>query len=216
MRLDEGGRPLEAAEGGAEGEVALVAGDEEGVVRGVLAGRLPDSLDGHVLRRVGRKAVKLDPVPISSEPDLSVGIEAMAGAVVDDEEDLAASMTTDELLEEGEEGLAVEHRREEIGEAGVVEGYGAIHVSGLPEPVGIDPRLDSDAGPGAVKAAVLPEAGLVLENYDSSTARRFFLIAGRRSRSHSACASASARAKRLRGRWIEKPRWWSSLGMCCL
>ncbi len=61
-------------------------------------------------------------------------------------------------------------------------------------------RLHADARPGLVQRAVHPEGCLVLEDDYSSTLLGFFFTAGSRSRTQVDCASASARARRFRGR----------------
>ena len=54
----------------------------------------------------------------------------MAGRVVDDQEYLAALVATDELSQEFEEGLAVEHRRELEREFRAIEGDRTEHMRG--------------------------------------------------------------------------------------
>lgn len=88
LRNDECRLALEISEGAAERQVALVSGDEEGVVRGHLPGGLPDALHGHELGGVGRQPVELDAVAVFVKPEPALFGEPMAGAVVDDEEDL--------------------------------------------------------------------------------------------------------------------------------
>jgi hypothetical protein len=53
--------------------------------------------------------VQLDQMPVRAQPAYAVFFEAMAGRVVDDQEHLAAPVATDELSQELEEGLSVEH-----------------------------------------------------------------------------------------------------------
>ena len=144
---------------------------------------------------------------IRTQPALTFLGEPMTGRVVDDEEDLATSVATHELAQELEERDPVEHRREPKRELPVVERNRAEYVSGLAQAVRIDPRLHADTGPRAVKAAVLPEAGFVLEDDYSAAVGGVFLIAGSRYLSQISCASRSARASRLRGRCTEKPSW---------
>jgi hypothetical protein len=216
VAIDKRWRALEPLKRLAQGDVALVGGEEEGVVRRMAPGRLPDAFHGHELGRIGRQPVQLDPMAVLVEPTLTVGREPVAGAVIDDEKDLATKVSTDELLQEQQEGLAVEDRREHVCQSRLVERHRAVDVRGLAQAVRVDAGLHADSRPGAVEAAVLPEARLVLENYDAAAPRRFFLIAGSRSRTHTACASASARARRFRGRCNENPSWANSLGMCCL
>ena len=66
--------------------VALIDRAVEPVVRGELSGRLPHPFLRHVLGRVRRKAVRLDPVRVLREPRLSFLVEPVARPVVDDEE----------------------------------------------------------------------------------------------------------------------------------
>jgi hypothetical protein len=93
---------------------------------------------------------------------------------------------------------------------------GAVHVRHLALAERIDARLHADARPRDVERAVEPEARLVLEHHDAAAGPRFFLIAGRRARSQYSCASASARASRLRRRCTENPSWCSRRGMCVM
>ena len=51
-----------------------------------------------------------------------------------------------------------------------VPALGAEEVGGLAHPVCVDAGLNTDARPGAMEAAVLPEAGFVLEDYDPADA----------------------------------------------
>lgn len=149
---------------------------------------------------------------VGDEPAPSFFVEVMAGAVVDDQEDLATS-SADEPLEELEEGPLIEDRRELVTEAWpALDRDRAKHVRGLPQTVGLDARLSANRRPGPVQAAIEPEAGFVLERYDTATSGGFFLIAGNVRRSHVACLLRSARASRLRGRCTEKPSSCSSRG----
>src|SRR5688500_1095022 len=94
---------VESLERGGESGVTVGRGPEEAVVGGGLLGGLPDTLDGIELRRVRREAEELDAVTAPCEPLLAGGVEVVAGPVVDDEEDLAAT-AGDEMLEKLEEG----------------------------------------------------------------------------------------------------------------
>ena len=58
-------------------------------------------------------------------------------------------------------------------ELGSPERYRAEDVRSLALPVGVDPRLNPDARPSAMQAAVLPEAGFVFEHDDTSTTSGF-------------------------------------------
>lgn len=196
---------MELRESATECHVALVRGREEGVVRGHLPRGFPDSLDGHELRRVAGKAMQFDEVGVVVQPLLSLVVEVMAGCVVDNEEDFAWRMPAHEAPQELAESGAVEDWREPVREAGFIEGNGTEQVRGFAQSIGIDAGLDTHARPGAMETAVLPEARFVLENYNSATGPRFFLIRGNRSRSQIAWASALARARRLRGRCTENP-----------
>src|SRR6185503_10243962 len=108
--------------------------------------------------------------------------------------------------EEHQERHRLEHLGEEVVEArAFLQGQRPEHVRRLTHPEGVYMRLVSDASPGSMERSVEPEAGLVSEHDDAAAGRGFFLIAGSVSRSQVACASTSARASRLRGRWMEKP-----------
>lgn len=212
MSGDQRGAPLERVEGGGQLRVALVGRDEERVVRRQLARRLPDALHRHELGRVRGEPVQLDQMPVLAEPADAVFIEAVTGRVVDDEEDLAALVATNKEPQELPERLAVEDVRELERELRGVERYSAEDVPGLAQAVRVDARLNADARPRAVQTAVLPEARFVLEDDYAAAASGLFLIAGSRFLSQNSCASLSARASRLRGRWTEKPSWCSSRG----
>jgi hypothetical protein len=86
----------------------------------------------------------------------------------------------------------------------VVQRDGGVNMGGLALAVRVYARLDSDPTP-LVEGTVEPEAGLVLEEDGAATGGGFFLIAGNVVRSHAACRSRSARARRLRGRCTENP-----------
>ena len=60
---------------------------------------LPDALDRVELGRVGRQAEELDAMAIGREPRFAVGVEVVARAIIDDEEDLPTG-SVDEVLEE--------------------------------------------------------------------------------------------------------------------
>ena len=205
MSGDQARTALEPVEGLRQLGVALVRCDEEGIVRGQLAGCLPDALHRHELRRVGRQAMQLDEVPMLAKPPLAVVVETMTRRVVDDQEDLATIVAQHELAQELQERLPVEDIGEAERELGVVEGDGPVHVGGLAQPVGVDAGLNADPRPRAMQATVLPEAGFVFEDYDAATASGLFFSAGSVVLSQRACASWSARANRLRGRCTEKP-----------
>ena len=122
-------------------------------------------------------------------------------------------MLGDQKLQELMEGVAVENLRKLVRELRLLlHGDGTVDVRCLPEAVGIDPRLNAPAGPCLVQRAIKPEAGLVLEDYDSTAGSCFFLISGSLSRTQVAWASTFARASRLRGRWTENPSWLRSRG----
>ena len=212
MPGDERWALLERLEGGGERFVAGLDGGEEAIVRRALLRRLPDALDAVELGRVRRQPLELDAMAIRREPLLPFLVEVMAGAVVDDQEDLASS-AMNEPFEELEERALVEDRRELILEARpALDRDRAEDVGGLAQAVRVDAWLSADRRPGPVQAAVEPEAGFVLERYDAATGCSFFLIAGKVRRSQTACFFRSARARRLRGRCTEKPSSCSSRG----
>lgn len=104
-------RSLECPEGRAQRIVTIVGGPIEAVVRRHLFGRLPHALDWIELRRVRWQAEQLDPMTVFGEPSLSLLVEVMTGAVVDDQEGLSAPTATHDLLEKPEERARIEHRR---------------------------------------------------------------------------------------------------------
>ena len=200
MRRDQRRLALEASERVAESCVALVGGPVEPIVRGDLAGRLPDGFHRVEFRRVRRKSVEGDPPSVLGEPALPFVIESMTRTVIDDEEDALAWILRDEVLQEAKERSAGEHLGELETGASVVECNGTEDVSRIPISARINARLLAYSGPRSVEGPVEPEAGLVLEEDDSSARRGFFLIAGKVFRSQTDCASASARANRFLGR----------------
>lgn len=149
--------------------------------------------------------MQCDSVGIGREPCATGRVEPVAGAVVDDQENLATPVATHQQPEKLVEGAAVEAWGKLIREACVVQRDGAKDMGGLALAVGIYARLDTDPTPGLVERAIEPETGLVFEEDDATTSCGFFLIAGNVVRSQNACRSRSARASRLRGRCTEKP-----------
>jgi hypothetical protein len=117
MGRDNGGLAPEDAERFAQRTISFGDGSIESVVGGQLARRLPYGLHRVELGRIGRKAKQCDPPRILMQPTLSVLVEAVARPVVDDEEHLATAIVGDELLEEREEGSAVENFLESIVES---------------------------------------------------------------------------------------------------
>ena len=139
-----------------------------------------------------------------------LGVEVVARAVVDDEEDLPPG-AAHEPRQELEEGPGVE----DLGELRVearpaLQRQRAKDVRGLAHAEGVDARLHADAGPRLVQRPIEPEAGLVLVQDYAAAGGRFCLMRGSFSRSHR--ASASARANRRRGHCTEKPSSCNSRG----
>lgn len=157
--------------------------------------------------------MQLDLVAVRAQPVLSMLGKVVRRSVVDDEEELRSCVLRDELLQINEESFPVEDVGEAVREIGLLfEGQRPVHVCGLAKPERVDARLNANARPCLVERAVEPEAGFIFEGYEAATCRSFFLIAGSCSRSQSAWRSASARAKRLRGRWTENPILFRSRG----
>src|SRR5262245_40412638 len=98
---------------------------------------------------------------VLGQPPLPVLFEVVTGTVVDDQEELAPSVPN-ELLEEFEEGGAVEHGSELIRELGpLFERDDAEHVRGLAHAEGVYAGLAANTGPRLVERPVEPEAGFV-------------------------------------------------------
>ena len=209
---DETRTTLEAGERRPQGRVSLIRGPVEAVVGGQLARDLPDTLLRVELRGVARQAMQLDFLGVRLEPCLARVVEPVTGPVVDDEEELAGRVLGCELQQEFVEGVPVEDRREAIGEIGVLKRDSAEDVGSLSLPEGVDARLLAYARPSLVESSVEPEACFVLEEDDAATGGRFFLSAGKRCLIQMACFSASAAARRLRGRCTENPIWFSNRG----
>lgn len=205
MSTDQFRVALKTAERVPQRAVALGGGPIETVVRGHLAGGLPDPFNRHEFRRVARQTVQLDFLPVFPEPFFALVVEVVTRRPVEDQEDLAAGVLSDELLEIFVEGVPVEDLGESIGEVGIRERHRTEHVRRLPLAERVHARLDADPRPSLVECSVEPEAGFVFKNYDAAAGSSFFLIAGNLKRSQASCASALARASRLRGRCTEKP-----------
>lgn len=210
---NQGGALPEPAERRSQGGIALLRRPVEAVVRRELPRGLPDWLHGVELRRIRREAEQRDAARVLGEPLLPFLVEVVAGAVVDDQENLATAVLRDEVLEEAQERLTVEDLGELEGKARVGEAHGSVDVGSLSLAEGVDAWLVPDARPGSVEGSVEPETGLVLEENHPTASRRFFLIAGNRSSSQTRCFSRSARASRFRGRWTENPSLCSRRGM---
>src|SRR5882672_2265447 len=170
MSSDHLGPALEHIEGLGQLGVALVGCDEERVVRGQFAGGFPYAFHRHELGRVGRQAMELDAVTVLAQPTFAVVLEPVVRRVVDDQEHLAAVVAAYQLPQELEERGPVEHVREAERELGGVERNRTEDVCGLAQSVGVDARLNPNTRPGAMQAAVLPKAGLILEDHDTATA----------------------------------------------
>jgi len=144
--------------------------------------------------------MQLDEMSVGPQPVATFLGEVMRGGVVDNQEDLAATVVRDELFEELEEGSAVEDVGESIMKRGGLKIDGTEDVGCLPLSVGVNTWLLANRRPGSMQCAVEPEAGFVLEQHYTSAGARFFLMAGSRVRSQICCFSWSARANLLRGR----------------
>jgi len=181
-------------------------------MRGQLSGGLPDSLHWHKLGRVRRQSVQFDKMTVGTQPSFPFIVQSVARRIIDDQKHLPTSISSNKLTQEFTEGVRVENRGEPVAELRLVKRYGTEDVGSFAQAVGVNPRLNSHPRPSPVQAAVLPKTGFVFEDNYSAAAGRFFLMAGRRFRNQISCASISARARRLRGRWTEKPSWCSSRG----
>ena len=183
MIRDEAGLLLEHLECCAERSVAFFDGLVEAIMGGSLLGQLPDALDAVELGRVRRKPEQLDAVAILGQPLLSFLLEVVAGAVVDDQEDLA-SATGNDLLQEVEEREAVEDGCEAVVKLGLLlDGDHAEDVRGLAQTERIYAGLAANSGPRLVERSVEPEARFVAEGNDTTALSRFFLMRGSVSRS---------------------------------
>src|ERR1700761_555387 len=189
---------LELIEGCAQRRVAFFDGLVEPIVGGPLLGHLPYALNRVVLGRVRRQTKQLEPPTVLGEPLLPVFLEVVAGTVVDDQEDLAATVCH-ELLQELEEREPVEDGSKAVVKPRAwLQRDSAEHVGRLPHAERVYAGLAADTRPRLVERPVEPEAGFVAEGHDASALARFFLIRGNVSRSHVACRARSARASRLR------------------
>jgi transposase len=210
---NEGRLSAKIIKGGGERRVALDSGLVKRIVRGPHFCLLPTPINRIEFGRVRREACEFDALVVDRKPCFALGIEIVARAVVHDEEDFTAGMPH-KVLEKGQERLRVEDRREQIVKRRPrFQRDCTEYVSRLPHAKGIDPGLDADARPRLMERAVEPETYFVLEHEDSSARGCFFLMAGNLLRNQWACASASARANRLRGRCTENPRLCSRRGM---
>lgn len=117
MSCDQSRTSSERPKGFSKCGVAFLGRSIESIVCGELAGCLPNRLHGVELGRVGRQSKECDPPRALCEPALPLLVEVVAGAVVHDEEDLVTAVPGDKLLEEGEEGHAIEDLLEAEGES---------------------------------------------------------------------------------------------------
>lgn len=150
---------------------------------------------------------------IGGQPPLASRVQIVTGAIVDNQEDLAPGIFPNQSLEKRQERGGVEDFGELERELRSAQTDRRKQVGGLARAKGIDSWLATDARPGSMQRAVEPEAGFVFEQDYASAGSRFFLIAGNVCFSHSAWRSASALAKRLRGRCTENPSLWSRRGI---
>lgn len=100
---------------------------------------------------------------VGAKPTLSVFVEPVPRAVVDDQKHFSSSVTSHQLLQESQEAIAVEHLFESIREASVVERDRAEYVSSPSPAERVDARLKANSRPGLMKRAVEPEACFVLK-----------------------------------------------------
>ncbi len=206
---EERGLGLEALECAHESGVAVPRSGVEGIVGGQPARGLPAAFDSVELRGVRRQSVQFDALFVRREPRLALVVKVEAGAVVDDEKEFrrlanGGVVCGDERNKEGVERLAIEHVGELVVKTrSLGDFHSTVHMGRVALAVGVHHWLLADWRPGAVKRAVLPEADFVFEQDYPSALLGFFLISGRRSSAQARWASASARASRLRGRWME-------------
>ncbi len=158
---DQRGARAENLERGGEGRVALVRRSKERVVGRPLLRLLPDTLDRVELWGVRRQAEQLQPAAVGREPDFAIGVEVVAGAVVDHQKDLPPRAAHQEL-QELKKGLGIEDGGELILETWPhFERQRAKEVRRLAHAERVDARLHADAGPRLVQRPIEPEAGLV-------------------------------------------------------
>lgn len=212
MTGNESGGSLEPSKGLPQGTISLFGRAVEAIVSGEFSRGLPDALGRVELGGVSRQAMQLDFFGVLFQPILAGVVEPVTRPIVDDQEQLPWRIFGDELLEELVECVAVKDRREAVGEIGILERDGSEDVGRLPQSICVDTWLVAYPGPGLVESSIEPETRLVLEEDDSAACGGLFFRAGNRSRSQTACASASARASRFRGRCTENPIWFSRRG----
>ncbi len=154
--------------------VAFIGRSVESIVRGHLAGDLPDPLGWIELGRIAGKPMQFDSVRVGCQPLFAGLVEPMTGTVVDDEEQLSRPVLGGELQQKLMKRVAVKDRREAVREVGIFERDSAENVGGLPHSEGVDSRLLADSGPCLMKGAVEPEARLVFEENKTSARVGFF------------------------------------------
>ena len=209
---DERRASAEALKRRGEGRVAFVRRSEERVVGRALLRLLPDTLDGIELRGVRGQAEQVKTSAVGREPRFAIRVAVMARTVVDHEE-YFPSRPAHEQLEEREERLRSEDGSELIVEPRPhLQRQRAEEMGGLAHAERVDPGLHADTSPCLVERTVEPETGFVPVHDNAAAGGGFFLMRGSVFRSHTVWASASARAKRRRGRCTEKPSSCSSRG----
>ena len=209
---DEARGALKTSKGGAQRGVAFVGRSVESIVRRQFARDLPDALSGIEFRGVAGEAMEFDFVGVCREPLFPSIVEPMTGSVVYDEKEFPWCVLGGELQQKLVKRVAVEHGCEAIREVGVFERNSTKDVSRLSQSKSVDSGLLAHPRPRLVEGAVEPETRLVFKENKASARVGFFFRAGRRSLSQSACFSASARARRLRGRCTENPISFSKRG----
>lgn len=107
----------------------------------------------------------------------------MARRVVDNQEDLTATVFCNQTFEKRPEGLPIEYVSKPVGKLGIVQLDGGEQVCRLALTVRIHTGLATNACPRSMQRTIKPEARFILEEDYTATRRGFFLILGNFSRS---------------------------------
>jgi hypothetical protein len=147
------------------------------------------------------------------EPALCFRRELVPGSIVDNQEDLLTVVLCNQPFEERPERLSVEDIGKPKRKAGFVKRDGAKQMCCFSLSVRVNAWLTSNPCPRLVQRTVEPETGLVFEKDYTTASRSLFFILGSLVRNQYSCNSASARARRFRGRCTEKPSLCNKRGM---
>jgi hypothetical protein len=122
--------------------------------------------------------MQFDAFSVVAKPFLPLRVQIMTWRVIEDQEDLLFRVPLDEELEKAEEARAIKDIDEFIGEAGVIEGNGAINMGRFSLPSSGYAWSYSATRPGSMESGVDLKTCFILEEDDATYPSCFFLMAG--------------------------------------